>query len=162
MFTLDIFWNPSPTMIINALDRFKGSLRSWRVPFERSIRQVMAPSFQKNFDVGGRPPWAPLEAPTVDIRGSATPILVRSGALKAAAGQMNIWTIDGPGGEAYIAMEQLPRHVFYGIFHQEGTRVMTDRPWAVIQEEDADAIAEVFADYLEERGVDAGLRVRSR
>jgi hypothetical protein len=88
--------------------------------------------------------------------------LVRSGNLKQAAGQLNIWTIEGPQGVAWIDMENLPASAFYGMFHQEGTRNMVDRPWAVFQPEDVDKIADVFGDFLGERGIDAGFEVRRR
>lgn len=160
MFTVALSWAPSVIMVATRLNRYAGSLRSWKEPFDRSIRQVIGPSFNRNFDVGGRPPWAPLDDKTVHIRGSAEPILVVTGRLKRAAQQLNIWTIDGPGGEAYLDMSALPVGAWYGILHQQGTRHMPARPWAVLQEEDADKIAEVFADFLADRGVDAGLTVR--
>jgi hypothetical protein len=71
---------------------------------------------------------------------------------------MNLWTIDGPGGLAFVDMSDMSPE--YGAMHQTGTRNMIDRPWAVIQEEDADQVQRVFEEFLVERGEDAGFSVR--
>jgi phage gpG-like protein len=160
---------PSPYILASQFDKLGANIRSFKVPLERSIKQVLAPSFQKNFDVGGRPTaWEALSSITVDKKrslGSRWPEkpLMRKGRLKRTAGQLNIWTIRGPEGIAYI--NRLPSHSWYGILHQSGLGSgdafdafgFPDRPWAVVQEEDARAIDKVFFDWIEERVAMAGL-----
>ena len=161
--TLGVSINPAPILMIAGLKELSPQIRSFREPLQRSIQRVLGPSFQKNFDVGGRPPWESLAAGTVAIRGSSQPILVQSGTLREVAGQLNIWTIEGGYlrdiGEAYVT--QLPERAFYGAFHQRGTFVMPQREFLTIQPEDMDRVAEIFAEWFEERGVDIGFNVSS-
>ena len=154
---LSIDFIPLPAILINDFDKLGLDIRSFREPLKRSIQEVVGPSMHENFAVGGRPPWEPLHERTVDDKaagGYPEDILVRSGDLAQVAGQLNLWTIDGPGGEARST--GLPERVHYGIFHQSGTRFMPQREWAVIQEEDIDRIVEVFDEWLGERLTSAG------
>lgn len=166
---IEIDFDPHPFVVAAAFEKFGMDIRSFRVPLERSVKRVLAPSLARNFEEGGRPPWIPLSDITIKEKarkGSATPstILVRSGALKRKAGQINFWTINGPAGEAYINPATLGP-VFYGVYHQFGMASGADepgypaRPWALIQEEDANEIEEIFFDWIEERARAAGVSI---
>lgn len=157
---------PSPIILAGQFDTFSANIKSFKEPLKRSIQKVIAPSIRKNFASEGRPSWDPLTDKTIANRAyegyGSGPILQRSGALMKVAGQFNIWTINGPAGEAYIA--DLPSRVWYGKIHQGGIGLdafdsgsIVARPWAMIQPEDGPEIEEVFLDWLDERmGRDLG------
>lgn len=108
-----------PSVEIIARDMYKLGLdiQSFRVPLERSIREVMIPSIRKNFQLEGRPEaWEPLALYTEQIRGSARPILYRTGALEKAATSFGIWKITKDSA----TVQRLPDNVWYGALHQEG------------------------------------------
>ncbi len=155
--SFDVDFSPSPFIMASQFDVMGVKVKSFKEPLAKSIREVMAPSLTQNFDVGGRPAWNDLMPATVSRRArlgyGATPILVRSGKLKRVAGQLNLWTIDGPGGTAQIT--NLPDGVFYGAIHQAGAETewggITARPWAVIQEEDMVEIEDIFLNWIDER-----------
>jgi phage gpG-like protein len=128
----------------------------------------MAPSFQKNFQFQGRPEaWKPLADTTVEIRGSKTPILQRSGLLAKTVQQLNIWTV----GIEDASIQDLPQKVWYGKVHQGGygspatkslvkakgssggkkTAYVPQRPFLLIQPEDVVAIEGVFMAWFIER-----------
>jgi phage gpG-like protein len=165
-------FTPTVAMLMRDFDNLGADIRSYKEPLTRAIQQVMAPSFQKNFDVGGRPKWPPLSEVTKQIRrrqGLGDQVLVRSGKLRAVAGQLNIWHIDGQNGRAYV--QRLPSRAWYGQIHQGGThRVgfmsfmmgntpglfaaqgeIPPRPFIVAQREDLDNVQKVFAQWIDER-----------
>ena len=148
-------FQPSPAIIAAGLLKMADDVSSAREPLTKAVKEVMIPSFQKNFDSGGRPGWQPLADYTVEVRGSATPILVRSGALQRTMGQMGIWTIT----DQHAVIERLPENVWYGNIHQSGSRkktVIPARPFALIQPEDEEKIVEIFDEWLGERAAKAG------
>jgi phage gpG-like protein len=166
---LEIDFNPEPIILAAAFEKFGMDIRSFRVPLERSVRQVLAPSLAENFEAGGRPAWIPLSDITIKEKArkgfsNAGKILVRTGALARKAGQVNFWTINGPAGEAYINQSALG-DVFYGVYHQFGMAGGADepgfeaRPWALIQEEDANEIEEIFFTWIEERATAIGMSI---
>jgi phage gpG-like protein len=112
-----------PTVGISArdIDRIGIDIRSFREPLKRVIQKVMAPSFRKNFEVGGRPDsWDELSEATLDIRsrmgfGGAKP-LQRSGTLMRTMQQLNIWTIT----ETTATIRDLPEKIWYGKIQQAG------------------------------------------
>jgi len=112
----------SPTIGILArdMDRMGVDIRSWRVPLTNAVRNVMIPSFQQNFEAGGRPDhWEPLSEATIEIRsrqGSGSTTLVRSGALKRNMGFLSMWDIT----QDYAILKQLPNRIWYGALHQSG------------------------------------------
>lgn len=101
--------SPSIGILAKRVDKFELDIRSFRVPLERSIQRVMAPSFQRNFDVGGRPTWAPLSETTKVIKRQLgygdRGTLVRTGMLRRVVGQKNIWSI-GRSGALITGKEQ--------------------------------------------------------
>lgn len=139
-------WIPEPSIMAAGLESIGYNIRSFREPLQRSVREVLAPSLRENFDTGGRPAWEPLAPGTIRQKRGNDQILVRSGLLRRVAGQLNIWSIDRESA----TLGSLPR-AQYGMYHQYGTDDMPERPWAVIQESDADAIELIFEEWLEER-----------
>jgi len=112
----------SPTIgnLARDLDKMGVDIRSWRVPLTNAVRNVMIPSFQQNFESGGRPDaWEPLSESTQLIReraGQSGPTLIRSGALKRNMGYMTMWDIT----DSYAIVKQLPDRIWYGAVHQAG------------------------------------------
>jgi phage gpG-like protein len=166
---IEIDFDPHPIILAAAFEKFGMDIRSFRVPLERSVREVLSPSLKENFEQGGRPPWIPLSDITIAEKarkGVSNPskILVRSGALATKAGQINLWTIDGPAGEAYVNQNTMGT-VFYGVYHQGGMATGADQPgypareWAVIQPEDMNNIEEIFFEWIEERALRAGVSI---
>jgi phage gpG-like protein len=180
---IEIEMDPSPVLLVAAWDKLGLDIRSFRVPLERSVRQVIGPSLKTNFDVGGRPQWEFLSPDYAAKRerkkstrgmigssGAVTSgsfegsimgvanVLVLSGRLARTAGQLRIWDIDGLEGLATLS---LPADVWYGAIHQEGHHPVPQREWAVFQPEDLDDIEKVFADWMEERVEDAALGRRA-
>lgn len=178
MFGLDVEFSPTVAFLVKNFNDMGVDIRSYKEPLKRSIQKVLSPSFQKNFDVGGRPTWPPLSEYTRKIReeeGSGSQILVRSGRLRRTAGQLNIWEIDGVRGQAYVS--KLPSHSWYGQVHQQGTAGLgfesfslgpstTDdsggslfaasgetppRPFIVVQKEDFEGVQKVFDEWIQER-----------
>lgn len=112
-------WDLEPTIGIAAarIKRLGLDIRSFKEPLTSAIKTVVIPSIRKNFDVGGRPAWEPLSEYTIKVRkGSAWPILQRTGALRKAATQFNIWTVSTTSA----AIRSLPQKVWYGYVHQAG------------------------------------------
>jgi phage gpG-like protein len=147
---LQFAFRPSLGISARRLDRLGLDIRSMREPLKRSIQQVLAPSFKKNFEVGGRPvPWEPLADFTVEQRGNADPVLVRSGLLKRTIQQLNIWHID----MHKAALLDLPPKIWYGKLQQAGRddQNLPPRPFVVMQDDDYDGIERVFAVWLAER-----------
>lgn len=154
MYNFDVTILPPPTMIAADYAEVGLQIKSFREPLKRSIQQVMAPSFAKNFDAGGRPAWEPLADSTLADKaalGYPDDILIRTGKLKRVAQQLNIWNITTE--EAYV--DNLP-NAEYGFFHEGGTRFMPQRIFMDVTEQDEDAIAEVFENWIGERFASRG------
>jgi phage virion morphogenesis protein len=155
---LQFEFKPSLGITARHIDNLGRGIRSFREPLKRSIQQVLAPSFRKNFEAGGRPEqWEPLSEFAVEMRdGSERPILVRSGMLKRTIQQFNIWTVD----TEKAAILDLPQKIWYGKIHQggavgrarRGAQTETPaRPFVLIQEEDFSKIERVFEIWVAER-----------
>jgi phage gpG-like protein len=145
-------WRPAVEVLASGFDKMGTSIRSYKVPLNKSIKEVMSPSIAENFASGGRPSWTPLADFTIQKKGHDT-ILYETGTLAKRAPQYNNWTVDGPAGEARL--DRL--RTTYGYFHQEGfvnhwTGTFTPaRTWAMFQPEDEEAIEAIFWEFLEER-----------
>jgi len=113
-------WDLEPSIGIAAgrIKRLGLDIRSFKEPLTTAIKTVVIPSIRKNFDEGGRPtPWEPLAEFTIKMRHyQAWPILRRTGALRKAATQFNIWTVSTTSA----AIRSLPQKVWYGYVHQAG------------------------------------------
>jgi phage gpG-like protein len=147
---LDFDWDPLPTIVAAEYDTLGGLVKSFEEPLKRSVREVMAPSLGTNFNVGGRPSWQPLANTTVLIKGGGR-TLIRTGALAGSAADPSIWDISSD----QAAINSVPQD--YGLMHQTGTRRMPAREWAVIQDEDAVKVEEVFDEWLLEE-IEAAIR----
>jgi phage gpG-like protein len=167
-FPITIDFDPNVTIIRREFNELGADIRSFKVPLERAIREVMAPSFQRNFDVGGRPAWAPLHDFTREQKqrlGRSGGILVRTGALRRVAGQLNIWTVQGQQGRAFV--RGLPNRVWYGRLHQQGSDSMRanvdlpPRPFIMAQQEDVAAVHKIFEEYIQDR-INRKLQLRQR
>jgi len=117
--------DPSPLFLVAAFHKLGVDIRSFRVPLERSIKEVAAPSMNQNFFAQGRPDqWAELAAQTVSQKeaagysAAASRPLIRTQDLMQTAGDWKIWNIDGVEGTAIM---ELPADVWYGKVHQEGS-----------------------------------------
>jgi phage gpG-like protein len=109
-------FKPSIGIVASRVNKLSLDIRSFRVPLTRSVKQVMIPSFQKNFTSGGRPAWEPLAEETI-ARKKSDRILVDTGRLQRVVGQLNIWSI----GKTTATIRDLPEAVSYGLVHQAGT-----------------------------------------
>lgn len=140
---------PSPAVIAASLVSVAHGIESAKEPLQRAVREVLIPSIQKNFASGGRPAWQPLADYTVTVRGSARPILVRSGRLQRTMGQERIWSIT----DRHAVIQSLPSSVWYGTLHQAGSKanvIIPARPFALIQPEDQEKIEQIFDEWLGE------------
>lgn len=148
-------FQPSPAIIAAGLLSMADNVRSAKEPLTRAVKEVMIPSFQQNFNQGGRPAWEPLAEFTIKERGSSSPVLVRTGRLKNTMGRTNIWTIT----DQHAVIERLPQDVWYGHVHQSGSRknvIIPARPFALIQPEDEERIVEIFNEWLGEQAAKVG------
>lgn len=126
-----------------AIELLGENLDDFQEPLQASLELVILPSIAKNFEVGGRPKWAPLSYPYVVNRRPA-PILVQTGALFQATQSMQNWDV-GPNS---ITMNGIAS-VKYAAYHQTGTRKMPARPYVMIQPEDVSAIVQIFEIWVD-------------
>lgn len=176
--SIDLNFEPSVGILARKVDKLGASIRSFKEPLKRAVKDVMIPSIRRNFDEGGRPAWEPLAPATIENRGGDTAPLVRTGLLRRTMGYINIWHIDGE--KAMIT--DLPDSIWYGKVHQAGMGATREvvriknpltgkytesvsgniagipaRPFVVMQDEDVDDIEEIFDDWIDERVRAAGL-----
>jgi phage gpG-like protein len=140
---------PTGFFLGNAVMRISDGLQDRKEVLEQCIREVMVPSIETNFRVGGRPMWAPYSPQTRNTSGQ---MLVNTGELKDAATSEGIWTVSDEAAEA-----RLPDGVDYGAFHQFGTYKMSARPFIVMQREDENAIEDRFTYWVEDTVRTSGL-----
>lgn len=177
---LGIQVTPSPILVAKDLQNYGNGIKSFKDPLRKAIREVMAPSFQKNFDEEGRPAWADLAEYTINEKErlgySGKKILERTGNLRRVVGQLNIWEIEGgygkKDGRAFV--KELPGAEYGGI-HQTGSRGqifrrlpgnvqqilrerslggrgdIPPRPFLQFQPEDRPKIERIFENWHDER-----------
>jgi phage gpG-like protein len=152
---LDFDWHPSVTVIRADFFTLAGALENQSEALQTAVEHVMAPSIRTNFDVGGRPPWSPLMDSTIEHsqRQSAEGTLVVTGNLRDTASSVSVWRVDK--SEAALDSSRLGG-AFYGLFHQVGYGSTPARPWAVMQNEDADRIEEIFGGWISSRAAATG------
>lgn len=164
----DIGWefDPSIGLVAKKVDKLGLDIQSFVEPLTKAIEMVLIPSFKENFAVGGRPDaWDDLSPDTVKLRGAEGPILVRSGALEAAATSLGIWDI----GATSATIRGLPGNAWYGAIHQGGyggagkssikqqtsssaaKTYIPQRQFILFQDEDIPKIQEIFYDWLGEQ-----------
>lgn len=155
-------WIPLPSLAAEGFDTLGVNIKNFKKPLDQSISRVMVPSIKQNFASGGRPEWQPLTNTTQTLkalRGHGPGILKATKILSRRAGAVSLWDVNGASGVA--AIRTLPAAIAHGIYHQTGWSPakgpfasMLDveaRPWAVIQQEDANDIEEIFFEWIEER-----------
>jgi phage gpG-like protein len=113
---VDFEFQPSIGLIAARIDKLALDIRSFREPLTRAVKEVMIPSFRRNFEEEGRPGWAELAPYTVSRRGTNHPILDRTGTLKRVATQLNFWDISRNGA----VISRMPAKAWYGTIHQAG------------------------------------------
>lgn len=124
---------------------FGDDLDNMSAGLERIVREVAIPAFAQNFEVGGRPAWVALSPDTIDIKGSSDP-LIRTGRLYGGSQAVSSWNIS-----ATEAQFQGAAGADYGIYHQEGTRKMPQREWAILTPEDEDKAEEKLVEWIGEK-----------
>lgn len=155
---LDLVILPSPLAMQFALDEIGDELRTFRTPLERSVREVLRPSIQQNFEEGGRPPWELLADSTIIAReyeGTGTDPLIRTGKLMTSATALSRWSYT----QEEATFGPLPVSVAYGEVQHFGSNssgfggstVIPSRPWADVQESDLDNIEGVFFEWVREK-----------
>lgn len=137
---IDVDMNPSPVIIAAAFGAMSDAVRLFSDPLKKAITDVVAPSISTNFQVGGRPPWQPLDP---DTKGSGRGILIRTGLLASRAGQLEEWDISDDTAQMGVSAE-----IFYGGIHEEGSEKIPQREWALFQPEDVDKIEDIFDTWL--------------
>lgn len=145
-------WSPvGPAEWAQGLDDVRRELRNMNEPIIRSIEDVMTDSIQRNFDIGGRPRWAPLAAYTIAKKDSADP-LIDTGDLERQATSLDAWTMSfGAENQATLDnVDEYGMHQNYGFFNVPFGSEVPARQWALFQPEDEEDIEEVFWDWLEE------------
>jgi len=171
-----------PTLGIAAMriNKLGMDIRSFRVPLERAIREVVIPSIQRNFEAEGRPSWEPLSEFTLKRRQyegfESGPILHRTGNLQRMMRQQNLWTIT----KDFAILASLPDKIWYGTIHQGGYEgsgggvsvgtskkslgeIVSEagpgrtvpsipaRPFVALQPDEEDEITDIFINWLEMR-----------
>ncbi len=137
------------------LKAWAAKLTDFKEPLRQAIKEIVIPSMQTNFQVGGRPAWAPYSEMTIELHkllkeSMSSSLLVKSGALKDAMASESLWTVSST--EAYIA--GLPSSVWYGQVHQAGyagganNGPIPARPFAMLQPSDEEAIANIFDKWV--------------
>lgn len=136
------------------VSRMGEAFQDLKEPLTDAVNKVILPSIARNFQVGGRPKWAPLADATLSHPDrSSGPILVDTGNLREIATSERPWRITKKEAD----MSKLISMVTYAQYHQTGTRDMPQRMFALFQERDARDIEEIFA-----RWVDKIARTRGR
>lgn len=125
------------------LDHYQTRAKDFSPAFGAFDKQVMMPGIQKTFSQGGRPNrWHPLAESTQRQRvaegyGGASPILVRSGALKKGF-RSRI------GKRSYAVFNR----VFYYPYHQFGAPNLPARPMVVVLTGQRRLFTEIVRKYM--------------
>lgn len=124
--------------------KLAAQLGDMTVPLTFSIKNVVIPSMIRNFAKAGRPPWPPLAESTIAYRlskeGRLPRPLIRTELLARMATSFPIWRITRDSAD----MEALDGVVPYAKYHQNGTRYIPARPFALLQPQDIEAIVRIF------------------
>jgi phage gpG-like protein len=126
----------------------------------RAVDEVMRPSIEENFAADGRPPWEPLAESTMERRERAgyTPDdpLTASGAGKRSATAKARWRITADRAEYSGA--SFPESTWTMALHEigESDGHFPARPYAVVQDEDADAMGRLAGNWFDRHRRRAG------
>lgn len=196
-------FQPSIGILARDIDKLGLEFSSFKEPLQKSIKDVMIPSFDKNFAAQGRPAWTPMSEATRMIRekfngggGGSTKLLDKTGALRTAVTSESLWSVS----DTFAAVKSLPASVWYGNIHQAGfggmgshikaqmkkgvpaakaaqvamraldkkilsghakggggfASTIPARPFVMFQDEDEEAVARVFDEWLAIKLAEAG------
>jgi phage gpG-like protein len=147
------------------VEKLDFQLRSFRIPLVMATREL-SKNIEHQFDVGGDPQWAPLQASTYKRKGGAGSVLVRTEKLKRRASQYSRWDITKDS-----ASYSLPSSVSYGYFHQtgfkhyvasgntkraKGSEDVPARPFVRLEAKQQRIIAKAFGMWFDERMAKVG------
>ena len=153
MITVTYSNSANPRMRAFQLDNLSSKLGSYKVPFTRSVREVLAPSIKQNFNDGGRPSWQPLRVSTVRRKGHDRP-LIRGGKgskrLSWRASAYKRWKVTDKAAEYELPNVPYFRHQQEGFIHFGSGERVPARPFAMIQPTDRDRVERIFNEWAEE------------
>jgi len=150
---ITIIWESHPQQFASAFTSWARSVKKFDEPFQRSVKEVMAPSLSENFKSGGRPSWAPLAAYTVDKKGGGQ-ILVETGKLRDVAGSPGSWSMSNDS----IELTDVPQYGRYqdtGFYNVPFDTHVPSRQWALYQPGDIDGVEDVFVEWVEQKYEDS-------
>jgi len=137
-----------------------GGTNRMRQPLLRIAREVLAPSINQNFEVGGRPTAWRATASGMryrSARGGGSGPLVVTGKLKRSASALARFKVR----KNVMTYGNFPNRSWYAAVHDSDEisqkANIPSRPFALIQQEDEAAIGRIFMDWVESR-VNAHLR----
>ena len=147
-------WDPvrGPKLAAAKMAALEISIRAggFRQPLQRSIREVLIPELEHQFDVGGDPRWAPLHEVTIEKKqrlGRDNGILQETMKLRKAVTAQERWRVRDD--EAMFM--GLPGYAYYGMYHLSGTVNMVPRDWARWSNDTISRVATVFDDWLDDK-----------
>lgn len=143
---LEIGWAGRSAADFSRVFRTGASISDFKPALKEIGSEVITPSIRQNFNVGGRPPWLPLAAATVEKKsrqGAASPtkILVHTGALEQAAIDADRYKVSS------TELKAAPFGIRYWGYHQTGDGV-PQRVIMMLQAADRSKITRVFANYI--------------
>jgi len=121
-------------------------------PLTQSVRIVIMNSIAVNFDVMGRPAWPPLTFETLNKKLKSGmsysyviyPLLGVTERLSDSAQSRHIWRITRDSAD----MEALDKIIPYAKYHQQGTKHVPRRQFALLQEKDIEHIVVIFDSWI--------------
>ena len=147
-------WDPifGPKLAAQKLAALEISIRAggFRTPLERSVREVLIPELEHQFDVGGDPSWASLEDSTVAKKqaiGRDNGILQETYALRKAVTALARWRVR----DDEAVFTGIPGHAYYSMYHLTGTQNMVARNWAQWDNASINKVSAIFDDWLEQK-----------
>jgi phage gpG-like protein len=129
-----------------------GGTNRMREPLLRVAREVLSPSIEENFRVGGRPKWARVDQGSTYRTGRrGGPPLDVTGTLKRAATAFARFQVRNNT----MTYGNFPPSAWYAVVHDNAAisakAGIPNRPFALIQKEDEPAIGRVFMEWLEDK-----------
>ena len=147
-------WDPvhGPKLAATKMAALEISIRAggFRQPLQRSIREVIIPELEHQFDVGGDPSWPPLHDVTIAKKqrlGRDNGILQETMKLRKAVTAQERWRVRDD--EAIFT--GLPGYAYYGMYHLSGTVNMVQRDWARWSNNTISSVANIFDDWLDDK-----------
>lgn len=157
--SVTIEFSPPIADIQAALMEIDRDLSNMRTPLTASIKQVIIPSIDANFEAGGRPTWEPLSTETLGRRareGTGEKLLQVTGMMRTVATQFSRWDVGTE--EAIISNWPANQFVKVAVHNSGGDHAgwshnvhIPARPFLMIQDEDADKIVDIFMAWMELR-----------